>query len=77
MSRFLRLTDAIINKNVIHHIHIKKDKYIIHFMTNKTNSFFLLGGGGSTSYNTECEVCKTKHPIDYKTVTDWIDNNLD
>jgi hypothetical protein len=46
MSIFLRLTDAIINKNVIHHIHIKKDKYIIHFMTNKTNSFFLLGGAG-------------------------------
>ena len=28
------------------------------------------------SLNTELEVCKKAHPIDYKTVADWIDNEL-
>jgi len=72
----MRLTNKIINKNVIHHIDINKDKFIIHFMTNKMDSIFIFGGGASTSYNTELEVCKTKHSIDYKTVTEWINNDL-
>ena len=76
MSRFMRLTNKIINKNFIHHIDIQKDKFIIHFMTNKMDGLFVFVGGASTSYNSEFEVCKTKHSIDYKTVTDWIDNNL-
>jgi len=40
------------------------------------DGLFVICGGSSSSYNTELEVCKTKHSIDYKTVTDWIDNNL-
>ena len=64
MSSFLKLSNIIINKNVIHHIVINKDKIIIHLMTNKKNGF------------TEIEVCKTTHPIDYKTITDWIDNEF-
>ena len=76
MSRFLKLTNIIINKNVIQHIDINKDKFIIHLMTNKTDGFFIFGGGSSHSYNTEVEVCKTKHLSDYNTVTDWIDNKL-
>jgi len=76
MSRFIRLTNIIINKNFIHHIEINKDKFIIHLMTNKMDGLFAFGGGASESYNTEFEVCKTKHSIDYKIVTDWIDNDL-
>ena len=74
---FLKLTNIIINKNVIQHIAINKDKFIIHLMTNKTDGFLMLGGGGSQSYNTEIIVCKTNHLSDYKTVTDWIDNKLE
>jgi hypothetical protein len=40
------------------------------------DGIFFLGGGAFESYNTEIEVCKTKHLSDYKTVTDWIDNEL-
>ena len=76
MSRFISLTNKIINTNFIHHIDIHKDKFIIHFITNKMDGLFVICGGSSSSYNTELEVCKTKHSIDYKTVTDWIDNNL-
>jgi len=67
MSRFLKLTNIIINKNFIQHIdNINKDKFVIHLMTNKMNC--------SKSYNTEVEVCKTKNLSDYKIVTDWLDN---
>jgi len=76
MSKFLKLTKIIINKNLIHHIDINKDKFLIHLMTNKTNGFIIFGGGSSQSYNTEIEVCKTKNLSDYKTVNDWINNGL-
>lgn len=77
MSRFLKLTNIIINKNFIQHINnINKDKIVIHLMTNKMNCFFILGGGSFESYNTEVELCKTKNLSDYKIVTDWIDNEL-
>ena len=76
MSRFLKLTNIIINKNVIHHIHINKDKFIIHLMTNKMDGLFLFGGGTYQSYNTEIEVCKTENLGDYKTVAELIDNEL-
>ena len=73
MSRFLKLSNRIINPNVIHHIDIQKDKFIIHLMTNKTDGFTLFDAGFSyVSHNTEFEVCKTKSLTDYKTVTDWI-----
>jgi putative cell wall-binding protein len=76
MSRFLKLTKIIINKNVIQHIDINKDNYLIHLMTNKTDGILIFGGGASVSHNTEVKICKTKNLIDYKTVTDWIDNGL-
>ena len=72
----MKLTNMIINKNFIHHIDVNKDKFIIHLMTNKMDGLFLFGIGTSSSYNTELEVCKTKHSNDYKTLTDWIDNNV-
>ena len=78
MSRFLKLTNIIINKNVIQHIHINKDKdkIIIYLMTNKSDGFMMFGGGLFHSSNTEFEVCKTENLSDYKKVTDWIDNEL-
>ncbi len=72
MSRFMRLTNKIINTSVIHHIDVNKDKFIIHMMANKMYGLFAFGIGTSEAYNTELEICKTKHSIDYKTVTDWI-----
>lgn len=76
MSRFLKLTDIIINKNVIQKIDIHKDSFRIHLMTNKTHGWYWLFTGSSHSYNTEVEVCKTANLSDYETVSDWIDNEL-
>lgn len=77
MSRFLKLSKIIINKNFIEHIDINKDngKIIIHLLTNKT--LILMNTASIETYNTEIEICKNKHLNDYKIITDWIDNNLD
>jgi hypothetical protein len=45
-------------------------------MTNNMDGLFVFAGGSFQSYNTEIKVCKTKHLNDYKTVSDWIDNEL-
>lgn len=77
MSRYLKLTNFIINKKYIHHIDIKnKDKFIIHLMTNNIDGFFLFTSGTFDSHNSEFVVCKTQHLSDYKIVSDWIDNDL-
>jgi hypothetical protein len=76
MSRFLKLTNIIINKNLIHHIDINKDKYIIHLMSNKNTGFIIYGGGGYFSYHTEFEICRKKSFEDYVKVTEWIKNDL-
>jgi hypothetical protein len=48
-------------------------------MTKKNNGFLWLlagsGVGGISSFYEEIEVCQTKHAIDYKIVTEWIDIN--
>lgn len=76
MSRFLKLTTKIINKDVIQHIDINKDKFIIHLKANKIDGALMFGGGYIRSFNSEFAVCKTKNSIDYKIVSDWIDNEL-
>jgi hypothetical protein len=77
ISKFLKFTNIIINKNVIQSIDINKDKFLIHLTTNKTNGVLIFAiGGFSYSYNTKVEVCKTKNLSDYETVTDWIDNEF-
>jgi len=79
MSKFIKLTNLVININYIHSIIIKPNKYYIHFMSNKMDgsnwSIVGFGSGTISSCNSEIEVCKTKHSSDYKIVSDWIDNN--
>lgn len=77
MSRFLKLTQLIINTNHIHSILIKPNKYHLQFMSNKLDgSNWRIDGSGLgaiSSYNTEIEVCKNEHQTDYKILSDWID----
>jgi hypothetical protein len=77
MSKFLKLTNLIININYIHSIFIKPNKYYIHVVSNKFDgsnwSVAGFGIGTISSQNYEIEVCETKHSSDYKIVSDWID----
>ena len=77
MSKFLKLTNFIINTNDIHRIVIHPNKYLIHIVGKKIDGFsWGIGGfglGNISSYTSEIEVCETKYPSDYKIVTNWID----
>ena len=79
MSKFIKLTNFIININHIHSIVIKPNKYYIHLVSNKFDGFkwdvFGFGVGTIASHNSEIEVCETKHLNDYKILSDWINNN--
>jgi len=79
MSKFIKLTNFLINTNDIHKIVIQPNKYCIHIVSKKLDGFnWGIGGFGIGyiySYTSEVEVCETKHSTDYKIVTDWIDKN--
>jgi hypothetical protein len=78
MSKFIKLTNFIINANNIHSIIIKPDKYTIHIVSKSFDgfswSFAGFGSGSISSFTSEIEVCKNEHSIDYKKISDWIDN---
>ena len=77
MSRFLKLTSIIINKNYIQHINLaEKDKIYMHIIANEVNGTILFGSGGIDSHNTKIEVCKIKQSTDYEIVNNWIKNGL-
>ena len=81
MSKFIKLTNILLNTNNINKILIKPNKYFIYIMNNEINGFMWIVGrfwlGNISTYNTssEIEVCETKHPIDYKIVSERISKN--
>jgi hypothetical protein len=76
MSRFIKLTNMILNTHCIHKIVIEPNKYNIHIITRDivgnhwTISACGMGSISTNSYN--IQVCETSQPIDYKILTDWI-----
>jgi len=79
MSKFIKLTNLIINTNYIQTIVVKPNKYCINIVSNKFDgsnwSVPVFGFGTISSYNYEIEVCETKHSSDYKIVSHWIDKH--
>lgn len=77
MSNFLKLTSMLVNTKYIYKILIQPNKYYIYLSSNDGFSGFSICGTGFISSNnsqTYCEICKTKHEIDYKIVSDWINS---
>jgi len=59
-------------------IYITPNKYVIYLMSNKFDgTSYTIGMFGfghiSSCKDCEIEVCETKHPTDYRIVSDWID----
>jgi len=75
MSKFIKLTNLIININYIQTIVIKPNKYYINVMSNKFDGSNWIAIGNVSSDNSEIEVCETKHSSDYKKISDWIDKH--
>jgi hypothetical protein len=76
MSKFIKLTNLIININYIQTIVIKPNKYYINVFSNKFDGSNwnspIIGIGTISSYHSEIEVCETENSRDYKIVSDWI-----
>jgi hypothetical protein len=73
MTRFLKLTSAILNTNYIHKILILPNKYYIYCTNYNINGLNIAGTGFiKTTNEFEIEVCETNHNLDYKIVSDFI-----
>ena len=72
MSNFIKFSTIIINTSKIKSIEIKEGIYSITLTTNTFDGFMLFSNGYIKSINDTFELCKKKHPVDYKILTDWI-----
>jgi hypothetical protein len=73
MSRFLRLTNMLLNVNQIRLIEISPDKYTIRMNSHHINGIVLFGSGWFDSYNHNFDCCKKEHSKDYKIISDWLE----
>ena len=77
MSKFIKFTNLLLNPKYIQSIYVKPNLYHIHVMSNKfEGSYFSIFGSGNgtiSSHHYEITICGTKHSIDYKILSDWID----
>ena len=78
MTRFIKLTNLLLNTNFINFIKIEPNKYTIKIIDKSfSGDFWMLWGcgrGNILSVYNEVEVCKIKHSDDYKIVSDFINN---
>ena len=77
MSRFIKLTNILINTSKIIFIQNTGTTYYVKTLgPNLPYGFFIFGFGfidTSSSYNF-IEICKNKHPIDYEIMEKWVRN---
>ena len=72
---FIKLTTMAINSAKINSIIIKETGYCIKMTSDKIDGFFLFSNGYIHSTPEQIEICKVNHPIDYKTVSEWLNKN--
>lgn len=73
MSRFIRLTNLIINTQNISDIKHNNFKYIISLKIQKINGFTIFGSGIFNTYYEKYIFCKEKEETDYIAIHNWID----
>ena len=74
MTRFIRLTNLIVNTSKIVTVDILPTKYVMHMNNHDFNGWILFSSGSVESKPNTVEICETKHPNDYEIVKKWIDN---
>lgn len=72
MTRFLKLTNIIINTNKIVGITILPTKYTITIASQNFYGWIIFGGGFVESNEIIVKLCEDKDPIDYQIVKEWI-----
>jgi hypothetical protein len=80
MSKFIKLTNMLLNTNTIHKISIMPTKYYIHILGKYPQGeglvLFGCGGFNLNSYEEQVEVCKEKDPVNYQIISDWINRSV-
>ena len=74
-SRFLRLTNFLVNVNEIRRIDINPGVYKIYLMPNEIKGLTFMGTGFFTSQSESYTATEKDHILDYKIIADWINNN--
>jgi hypothetical protein len=76
MSRFLKLSNRIINTAHIEHIFHNKalEEYTLYFARSTYYSTFMFGTGSVTSVNNSIVANKEEHTESYKTIDKWINS---
>ena len=74
-SRFLRLTNFLVNVNQIRRIEIHPGSYKIHLIPSELSGFTLVGSGSFQSSAETYTVIEKDNIIDYKLIDEWINNN--
>jgi hypothetical protein len=72
MTRYIRLTNIIINTSKIITVDISPTKYRIHFDNKKIDGWMLFSSGTVESIDNKIEICKNLHPKDFKIMERWI-----
>ena len=73
-SRFLRLTNFLVNVNQIRRIEIHPGAYKIQLMPNEIKGLTLMGTGYFTSETESYTATEKDNIIDYKLIDEWIKN---
>lgn len=77
MLRFITLTNikVFINPSHISMIICKPNSYRIEMSNSYINGNMFFGSGYVSSFENSVEVCESKHPNDFKTITTWLSSN--
>jgi len=72
MSRFIKLSNLIVNTSKIVKIETYADSHYMYMVNTRIEGFFLFSSGFIDSEDHIIKICKNKHPIDYEIVKEWI-----
>ncbi len=72
MSKFIKLSNVIINSNSIYKIVIRPKIYDIYFMKDHISGYHILSIGSISSTEYTHPVYEEREPEDYKMITEWI-----
>ena len=72
MSRFIKLSQCVLNTTYISHIIINPSNFQIKMTIYDLNGYLLLGTGGLTNNNYILDIDEKTNPGDYQIVNKWI-----
>lgn len=75
MTRFLKLSNLIINTSKIIHVRKHETKYYIHMDNLDFRGLYIYIFGFISSDTNMITVCQTKEPRDYDIVSKWFEQN--